>query len=286
MRTEGEAAGLKPDARPVLPALNALFAVASILVLLATVQLFVLSNRTNHYFAWTIGVPLTAAVDGAFYLSSFALLFPAIWARAWADVRPLAWGVLTISTLKLVATLLHTALFHFGATDLTPRIAAWGWLVVYIAVPIVLGALILLELRMPGGDPPVARPMPPALRLLTGALTVVLLLVGLALLLAPTATAKHWPWPLTALTAQALSAWFIGIGVLVGLSVRDGDVVRSRNIWIAAMLLFVLQGIAVVRYSDVFDWDSVSGVLYVALFAGIGALGLWGMIASRSPARA
>ncbi len=281
MRTEGATAGTTTEVRTVLPALNALFAVASVLVLLATIQLFVMSTRTDHYFAWTIGVPLTAAVDGAFYLASFALLFPAVWAREWADVRPLAWGVLTISTLKLVATLLHTSLFHFSDPDLTPRIAAWGWLIVYIAVPIVLGALILAQYRMPGGDPPVARPMPPALRTLTGALAVVLVLIGLALLFAPTATAKHWPWPLTALTAQAISAWFVGIGVLVGLSVRDGDVIRSRNVWIAAMLLLVLQGVALGRYSDVFDWSSASGVLYVALFAGIGALGLWGFLASR-----
>jgi hypothetical protein len=263
-----------------------LFAVASVLVLIATIQLFVLSNRTAHYFAWTIGVPLTAAVDGAFYLASFALLFPATWARSWASVRPLAWGVLTISTLKLVATLLHTSLFHFSDPNLTPRIAGWGWLIVYIGVPIALGTLIAVQLRTPGGDPPVERPMPPALRILTGALSVVLLLIGLALLLAPAATAKHWPWPLTALTAQALSAWFVGIGVLVGLSVRDGDVIRSRNIWVAAMLLLVLQLVSLGRYSDVFDWSSVSGVLYLALFACIGALGVWGFIASRTPARA
>jgi hypothetical protein len=79
-----------------------------------------------------------------------------------------------------------------------------------------------------------------------------------------------------------MSAWFVGIGVLVGLSVRDRDVIRARNIWIAAILLFLLQMVALGRYSDVFDWGSPTGVLYVALFAFIGALGVWGLIESRA----
>jgi hypothetical protein len=45
-------------------------------VLVAAWQLFVLTDHTDRFFAWTIGVPLTAAVDGAFYLAAFFLLFP------------------------------------------------------------------------------------------------------------------------------------------------------------------------------------------------------------------
>ncbi len=286
MRTEGSTAGrtaeTHPKIRPALPALRVLFAVASVLVILAAIQLFVLSTRTDRYFAWTIAVPLTAAVDGAFYLAAFALLFPAMGARTWAEVRPLAWGVLAISSLKLVATLLHTSLFHFRAAELTPRIAAWGWLGVYVAVPVALGALIVRERGMAGGDPPRVAPMPPPLRWVAGAITMVLILVGIALLLAPVPTASRWPWPLTSLTAQALSAWFVGVGVLVGLSVRDGDVVWARHIWTAAVLLSVLQGIALARHPGVFDWSSVTGVLYLALMACIGVVGSWGWVVGRN----
>jgi hypothetical protein len=285
MPTEGVSAGSKADVRPVVPAMRALFGVSSVLVLIAGIQLFILSSRTDRFFAWTIAVPLTAAVDGAFYLASFVLLVLAARARAWAEVRPLAWGVLVVSTLKLVATLLHTSLFHFADPDLAPRVAAWVWLAVYIAEPLVLGALILIELRTPGRDPPITRSMPLALQKVAGVLAFVLLLLGLALLLAPTAMRARWPWPLTTLTAQAIAAWFAAMGVLVGLSARDGDVVRSRNLCIGELLLCVLQGIALARYSDAFDWGSMAGVLYVALFAWIGGLGAWGLIVSRTPDR-
>jgi hypothetical protein len=270
--------------RPVLMPLRALFAVASLLVLLAAAQLFALSSRTDDFFAWTIAVPLTAAVDGAFYLSSFVLLLTAVWAQAWVQVRPLAWGVLTISTIKLVATLLHTSLFHFGAADLTPKIAAWGWLAVYVLVPIVLGTLIVVQTRLRGADPPVAAPMASAFRRSAGVMAGVLILVGVGLLLAPNATAERWPWPLTTLTAQAMSAWFLGVGVLVALHVRDGDAVRARRLWPAAVILCVLQGIALARYPDLFDWSSIAGVAYVALFVLVGAVGVWGVIASRGAA--
>src|SRR5438034_11792636 len=100
---------MRPEAgtRPVLRGLSILFGVACVLVVIAAIQLFVLSSRTDRFFAWTIGVPLTAAVDGAFYLAAFLLLFPAARAGTWIEVRPVAWGVLTISSVKLAATLLH-----------------------------------------------------------------------------------------------------------------------------------------------------------------------------------
>lgn len=286
MPTEGTTAGPQEDVRPALPALRALFGVSSVLVLTAGIQLFVLSARTETFFAWTIAVPLTAAVDGAFYLASFVLLVPAFRARSWGEVRPLAWGVLVVSTLKLVATLLHTSLFHFGAQDLTPRIAAWVWLAVYIAEPIVLGALIIVELRTPGRDPPVAQPMQPALRTSSSALAVVLLMLGLAMLLAPSSVAARWPWTLTTLTAQAIAAWFVAMGVLVGLTARDADGRRSRNVWVALVLLCVLQAVALARYPDAFDWGSAAGVAYVALLVCIGGMGTWGLVAARAPERA
>jgi len=38
--------------------------VGAFLVFLAGLQLYVLTERTDHWFAWTIAVPLTAATPG------------------------------------------------------------------------------------------------------------------------------------------------------------------------------------------------------------------------------
>jgi len=265
-------------ARPVLPGLTLLFYVASALVLLAALQLFVLTSQTDRFFAWTIGVPLTAAVDGAFYLAAFFLLFPAAGARTWAEVKPITWGVFAVSILKLVATLLHTGLFHFHASEATARIAAWGWLVVYVVVPIALAILIAAELRSPGVDPPVTSPLGSAFRWVGGALAGVLLLVGAGLLSANATFLAHWPWPLTPLTAQALSAWFIGIGIVAALAVRDGDRIRTRHVWTAAVILALLQGVALIRYRDAVDWGAFCAWAYVSLFTLVAVVGVWGRL--------
>jgi hypothetical protein len=57
-----------------------------------------------------------------------------------------------------------------------------------------------------------------------------LLLIGAGLLAARAPFLARWPWPLTPLTSQALSAWFAGIGAVAVLAVADGDVVRTRSV--------------------------------------------------------
>jgi hypothetical protein len=245
-------------------------------VFVASWQLFVLSGQTDRFFAWKIALPLTAAIDGAFYLAAVILLVSAARAQTWSEVRHVAWGVLTVSTLKLAATLIHFRLFHFDHGQLTARIAAWGWLVVYAFVPIALVALIWAELRAPRADPPPAVPMPQAFRWLAGLLACGLVAIGLALFFAPAATAKHWPWALTPLTARDLGAWFAGIGVVGGLAALYGDLVRSRPVWIGSVALALLQGVALSRYLDSVDWGTATAWLYVALFATVGISGIWG----------
>ncbi len=262
--------------RPILPGLRLLFQVAGGLVTLATIQLFMLSESTDRFFAWHIALPLTAAIDGAFYLASSILLFTARRARSWAEVRPLAWGVLTISSLKLLATLLHVALFHFDHGVGTARVAAWGWLVVYTLVPVALGTLIAVETRMNGQDPPVPAAQPASFRWFAGVLSLLLLAVGFALLVLPGQTADRWPWPLTDLTAQDLSAWFAGIGVLAGLSVARGDRSAMPTVWLGSIALSALQAVALVRYRGSFDGGSFTGVLYLVLLAVLLAAGIWG----------
>src|SRR5712691_4655031 len=53
--------------RKQIPLMRVALYVGSFLVFLAGIQLFVLTTRTDHYFAWTIANPFTAAFLGAFY---------------------------------------------------------------------------------------------------------------------------------------------------------------------------------------------------------------------------
>jgi hypothetical protein len=278
---------MDPDAgpRPVVRGLTFLFVLATVLVLVAGVQLFVLSERTDRFFAWTIALPLTAAVDGAFYLGAFFLLFLAARAGTWVEVRAVAWGVLMVSTLKLAATVLTLGPFHFHEDSLTARIAAWGWLAVYVVVPIALVLLIVAELRAPGIDPPATAPMGRALRRFAAVLAAALLGIGAALFAAPAATATRWPWALTDLTARALAAWFAGTGVTAAVTARDGDLVRARPVWAGSIATAVLQIIALARYGNAVEWGDPSAWLYLALVVAVGASGIWGWRAASAAAR-
>jgi hypothetical protein len=259
-----------------------LFGVASVLVVVATVQLFLLPTRTERFFAWKIDQPLTAVVDGAFYFAAVFLLVPVARASRWRQVRPVAWGVLVISSGKLAATLLHLDPFHLDHGETMARVAAWGWLVVYALVPVALVVLIAAQARVPGSDPPPVAPAPPQFRWFGGVVAGALVAVGLALIVIPGTATDRWPWPLTDLTAQDLGAWFAGIGVVGGLAVLEGDVASMRPVWVGSLTLAILQGVALVRYPGAVTWGGAAAWLYAALFASVGAAGVWGWRLSTS----
>ena len=268
--------------RPVLRPLVVLFWVASGLVVTATVQLYILTGQTDRFFAWKIAEPLTAAVDGAFYLAALILLVACARARTWTEVRPVVWGVLTISTIKLAATALHHSLFHFDHGVLTARVAAWGWLVVYALVPVALVFLIGAELRTPGEELPRSSRLPEPVRVFAILLAAVLMIVAVLLLFAPASTAGQWPWPLTPLTARDLSAWFAGIGLVGGLAAFHDDPASARHVWAGSTALALLQLVALARYPHSFRWGDPAGWLYLAVLAAIGLTGASGWLASSS----
>ena len=70
-------------ARTLAPGMRRILNVAGTLVFLAGIQLFVLSTATDRFFAWTIGVPLTAAFLGVGYWASVALEWLAAREKTW-----------------------------------------------------------------------------------------------------------------------------------------------------------------------------------------------------------
>lgn len=77
---------------PTIPGMRRLLYVNSTLVLIIGIPLYLLSERTDTYFAWTIDPPLTAAALGAGYWASFVLELLSAregrWARTLWPFRP------------------------------------------------------------------------------------------------------------------------------------------------------------------------------------------------------
>ena len=230
--------------RRQVPLMRVALYVGSFLVFLAGIQLFVLTTRTDHYFAWTIANPFTAAFLGAFYWTAIPLAFLSARERLWANARVGVPGVLVFLWATLLTTLLHIGKFHFSSSDHFAKGAAWLWLLIYAADPVLVSVALALQLRVKGADPPRAAPLP--------------------------------GWYRSLLVAQAL------LGVVLATAFLENDWVRIRAATAAYAVLGVLELVALARYGDQLSWARPAAWAFLAFVVSVlfaGSYGSWRAIA-------
>lgn len=262
---------------PVTTPTRRLLLAGTVLVLAAGLDLFVLTEHTDDFFAWTIASPLTAAFLGAGYLAAACLDGMSARERLWAVARVPLPAVLVFTTTTFVVTLVHLDVFHMDS------FFGWAWLVTYALLPPSVTAVLLYQRRIGGGDPPRVAPLPAWLRLVTAVLAVAVTLMGAALVLIPSDAATWWPWALTVLTSRAVGAWLVIVGLTLGQAAWENDWSRLRPLSITYVVLGVLQLVAVARYPDEIDWSTPAGWLYLA---ALGALVVFGAAGWRASTRA
>src|SRR5919107_1321866 len=243
-----------------------LLVIFSGLTFLAFGVLFVLSDATERYFAWTIKPPATAAFLGAAYAAGCALELLALRRGTWPALRIPFLTVLVFTVITLVATVLHLDRFHFGSNLPTARFAAYVWLTIYVVVPLAMIVVLVIQQRRPPG--PVDRlALPWGLRVALLVQGGLMFAVGAALFLVPGTAAALWPWMLTPLTARMVAAWLLAFGVGVILAAADGDLGRlDIAVW-AYGLLAVLEVVVVVRFPGTVRWSAPAIWVYLALAA-------------------
>jgi len=278
-------AGAEGGFRRTTTGMRAILWIGAGFVAVAGLNEYLLSSQTDRYFAWTIKLPLTAAFLGGFYLTAFGMAVLSARQREWSRARVGIPGVAAFLWLTLLATLLHLDLFHFHTGPGTARAAAWAWLVIYIADPIALTTLWMLQVRVSGADRPRTRLLPSWYRGLLGVEGTVAVVAGVCLFVAPSTATHLWPWPLTPLTAQAVAAWLIGYGGVLLAMIVENDWDRVRPALGPSVALFFLQVIALIRYPHVVDWSSPSAWVFLAMLGGalvVGAAG-WFLANERRP---
>lgn len=268
------ARALKPLAR----GMRWLLFTASLLVLLAGIQLFVFTGRTGHFFAWTITNPLSAAFLGAGYWAAVAIEALAARQRLWANARIAVPAVFVFTVLTLAATLTHLGQLHLGGrSPAGTQIVTVAWIAIYVAVPALMLVLLAVQARTPGADPLRSASLPGWLHVMLAVQAIVLLGLGIAMFAAPGAAAPLWPWKLTPMMAQAIGAWLIALGVAAGHALAERDALRLRPAAAGYILLAVLLSIALARYPHQFQWQSASGITYLIFLSTMlltGAVGL------------
>jgi hypothetical protein len=249
------------------------------LATIAGVQLFVASSRTETYFAWTIGVPLTAAFLGAFYWTSAVIGAVAVCQRQWCRARVGVAGLFVFVSVTSVVTVVHIDKFHLDSGSGTAKLAAWAWLVTYIVDPfLILGAWVM-QLRAPGIDPLRTAPTPHWYRALAATLASVTGVTGVVLVVHPASAEDIWPWSLTDLTSGAIAAWVLAMALVLAAAVLERDWTRVRPLTWGCLVFCMLQPIAIVRYHDAVQWRRPATWGFVATFVGLLTVGVVGLIA-------
>jgi hypothetical protein len=270
-------------ARPVTLFTRVIFMLAALLAIIAGIQLYMLTERTDHYFAWTIDQPLSATFLGTGYWTGAALLLFGMAERAWANIRVALAAVVSFVPLMLLTTFLHLDRFHLNSTDTFAQVAAWAWVIVYVTVPFAVLAVLLVQLRTPGGDPPTFAPLPVWLRVLLAVNALISLALALALFFVPQALFSFWPWQLTPLTAQAIGVGFFAVVTASFQFLRENSWRRGRVGTVSYLLIGSLQLLALLRYADTVAWERPGSWLYVVFMAAILCGGLYSTIAAWRP---
>jgi hypothetical protein len=250
----------------------------SVLVFFAGLQLYALSTRTEDFFAWTIAPALTAAFIGGFYWGALPLAVGCALERSWAFARTGTLGITVFLWATFAATMLHIDKFHIHGEAWRAQSAAWLWITIYVAVPVFMTIGVVIQFLMPGDDPPRTAPFSMWYRGLLAVMGLGVTGVAIALIARPLSVNTWWPWTLTPLTARALGAWILGLGVVWLWAVYENDYFRIRLALRTYLWLVALELLALWRYSD--DLHSgtrtsvlVGALLATALIAVVGMLG-------------
>jgi hypothetical protein len=240
------------------------------------IGLYAVPDHTSEFWAWTIKAPLTAAFFGAGYLSAAVALGLAALSRTWERARIVAVAAFTLTSLALVATLLETNTFAFGAGGLTEAVA-WIWLAVYVALPPAVLVAFVRQERVASDTEDEVQEALPATRFACTAVGAVLAALGIGLFVNWGWLAGHWPWPLPALPARVVGAWLCTYAaILLWFSLRERSWERARIGVVSAVVAIVLDIGAAIRYAGDLDGD-VSTIVYLAGTSGllVMLLGIW-----------
>ena len=258
-------------AREVSRGMHVLLYLLTALTFLVGTQLLILSDHTDQFFAWTIGVPMSAAFVGAGFWGAAVVVFWCARQRDWARARVVVPTVAIVVTMLLIATLQNLEQFH-GLIGL-------AWIEVYVLFGPTLGAITIMQLAKPGVDRRSGDRLHPALRLVLLIQAVVAVVVGFLLFASsPSLAESLWPWDLTDLTSKAVGTWLVGTGATCGVVALLDDRAAAPG-WALAQIAFAGAVLfSLVRFSEDVDFGELSAWLLVAYFASMLASGSYGAL--------
>ena len=248
-----------------------LYAIVLPLLFIAGVQLFILSEKTETYFAWTFAVPISAAFLGAGYWAAMFHAYLGVRAGSWVNVRTSMPAALTATSLLTLTTFLHFDKFHLNSPLLITRFVTWVWIIVYVFVPFILAIAWIVQSRLPGAPAKGQHPLPAWMRAVFVLVAAFALLSGVGLFFAPAAMSNVWPWAVTPLAARAISSWLAAFGMACVALTLENDIQHGAGTCSSLFAFCILQMVVLVRYASAVNWTKPLAIVYL-LFLLLGAL--------------
>ncbi|NYJ06412.1 hypothetical protein [Petropleomorpha daqingensis] len=274
----GPAAGFRDDR--IRPGTRRLLRAFATLTALASFSLLVLGH-TERFWPWQIKSPATVGFLGAAYAAGCLLSVLSLRQRSWTKVRVAVATVTVFSFLTLIATIVHAHRLHLHDADPLARGAAWFWIAVYVAVPLIGVVVIGRQEEGRARRDVVLRPLPTGLRISLAGQGIVLFTAGAILFLGGLtwhhgmSTIGIWPWQLTPLSAEVLGAWLVAFGVGAGLVLAERDLARLRVPAIAYTAFGGFQLAALLANGSLMSAARWGYALVYAVVLLTGAYGWW-----------
>ncbi len=271
----------------VEPAVRVAALVVVAVLLPALVILWGLPGETADLWAWTIKPDLTPIFMGAGYGAGAYFFLRVHLSPRWHEVSVGVLSAAVFALLMLITTGLHFDKFNKGDAPALAAIAFWGWTIVYILSPWIVGWLWWRNQRRDPRTPEPGEPLvSPDVRRVARVAAIGALLVAACALLVPDVAIDTWGWDLTPLTARVIACFTAQVGFAFLVLSYDPRWSSWRILVQTFLIAVALLLVGALRASDAFTDGRLLAWGYVAGLIG-GAIALLALYRSveRSGAR-
>jgi hypothetical protein len=236
----------------------------------AVVVLWGFPGNTEDFWSWPIAPDLSQIFMGAGYGAGAYFFARAALASRWHTVSAGVLSAAFFAAVVLIVTALHWDSFNHGDGPFWATFAFYGWVIVYGAAPVVVGALWLRNQRTDPRRPEPGEPVVSArVRLAARTVAATLGATALALLLWPSLGIDHGPWELTAATTRALAAYMAQVAFGALLVSRDERWSSWRLLLQAFLAATALLLVGVARAWGELETGRVSAWIFLGGLVGM-----------------
>lgn len=247
-----------PEDDRVLPVTRWLGRVIIPILAVAFAILFIVPDRTEEFFAWTIQPDMTPIFMGAGYGTGAYFFYRVATVDEFHRVSHVFPGITAFVWFMAVATFLHWENFNHD------HVSFLAWTFLYVVSPVLVPAIWILNRRT---DPKVHGPdivrIPRVIRGISGVTGIALTVASLALFIEPQPLIDHWPWAVSPLTSRVLLGWFVLFGLTNLFVAIDERWAAARIVAETQLIAFGLFIIGAFRAWD--DFDTANPVTWVFL---------------------